>query len=150
MTEIDYMKIAYSEALKDVEMGIYPVGALVVINDEIICKTRNGTVTEFDPTSHAEITAIREACKKLRRDTLEDAVLYTTLFPCPMCEAAIIEAKIKNVIFGADSYKWIREVKFSTEHINYSGPVLDSECRGIFENELIKRGKNHIIDYEGP
>ena len=142
------MQIAYAEALKDVELGIYPVGALIVVDGEIIAKVHNGTITEFDPTSHAEITAIREACRKLEKDTLDDAILYTTLFPRPMCEAAIIEAKIGKVVFGAETYKWIREVKFSPERINYSGPVLNAECKSIFEKELVRRGKNHIIDYE--
>lgn len=135
------MEIAYDEALKDVELGIYPVGALIVFNDEIIVKVHNGTIHAFDPTSHAEITAIREACKKLKKDTLEGATLYTTLFPCPMCEAAIIEAKIGRVVFGAESYKWIREVKFSPKRIVYSGPVLNAECKSIFEKELLRRGK---------
>ena len=73
MTDLEYMEIAYVEALKDVELGIYPVGALIVVGGEIIAKVHNGTVVEFDPTSHAEITAIREACRRLKRDTLDDA-----------------------------------------------------------------------------
>ena len=77
-----------------------PFGACVVKNGEIISLSSNSVLQDKDPTAHAEINAIRGACKKLNTYDLADCELYTTAYPCPMCLSAIIWANIKTVYYG--------------------------------------------------
>ena len=97
-----YMKIAKENADKGIsknEGG--PFGAVIVDKQgNIISNGNNKVLLEKDPTAHAEITAIREACKKLNTYNLSDYILYTSCEPCPMCLAAIIWANIKEVYYG--------------------------------------------------
>jgi tRNA(adenine34) deaminase len=148
MNDSDYMDIAYSEAISIEAPREYPVGAVVVLNGEIISKGRNTEVEANDPTGHAEINAIRAACKKLQSHKLKGATLYTTLFPCPMCEGVILEASIEKVVYGADPYLWVREVKFNSGNIQYSGPLQNVRCRDIFTNKLKELGRDDILSYK--
>ena len=96
-----YMKIANelsSENLKTNAGG--PFGACVVKNGNIIGKGSNHVLNEHDPTAHAEIIAIRNACKNINSHDLSDCELYTSCYPCPMCLSAIIWANIKKVYYG--------------------------------------------------
>jgi len=95
------MSAALTEAKSAISRGEVPVGAVIVIGDEIIATASNRTEELADPTAHAEILAIREACKKQQDWRLEDATIYVTLEPCTMCAAAIRNARIGKVIFGA-------------------------------------------------
>ncbi len=83
------------------EMGEIPVGAVIVRNGEIIATGINRRETDKTALGHAELEAITNACKKLDRWRLDDCELYVTLEPCPMCAGAIINARIKKVVFGA-------------------------------------------------
>ena len=98
----EFMKIANKnaeEGIKNNEGG--PFGALIVDSlGKIISTGRNNVLETKDPTAHAEIEAIREACKKLNTYDLSGYTLYTTCEPCPMCLSAIIWANIKNVYYG--------------------------------------------------
>ena len=97
-----YMKIAKEMA----ETGSLnqeggPFGAVIVDkNGTIIAKANNRVLASHDPTAHAEINAIREACQKLQRHDLSDCTLYTSCEPCPMCLSAIIWANLKEVYYG--------------------------------------------------
>lgn len=77
-----------------------PFGACIVKNGKIIGKGSNNVLKNNDPTAHAEITAIREACKNINTYNLKDCELYTTCYPCPMCLSAIIWSNIKVVYYG--------------------------------------------------
>ena len=88
-------------AKKAGELGEIPVGAVIVRNGEIIATGMNRRETDKTALGHAEIEAIDSACRKLGRWRLEDCELYVTLEPCPMCAGAIINARLKKVIFGA-------------------------------------------------
>lgn len=82
--------------------GEIPVGALVVSPDGKICgRGGNRVENDFDPTAHAEIVALREACALFRNHRLPECVLVTTLEPCPLCAAAIVSAHLRGVVFGA-------------------------------------------------
>ena len=98
----EFMKIAKENADKGIsknEGG--PFGAVIVDkNGNIISNGNNKVLLEKDPTAHAEITAIREACRKLNTHDLSDYILYTSCEPCPMCLSAIIWANIKEVYYG--------------------------------------------------
>ncbi len=81
--------------------GEIPVGAVIVRNGEVIATGRNRRETNKNALGHAEIEAINSACEKLDRWRLDDCELYVTLEPCPMCAGAIINARLKKVVFGA-------------------------------------------------
>lgn len=94
------------KAIENADNGITnneggPFGAVIVSkNGEIISNGNNKVLSQKDPTAHAEIVAIREACKKLNTYDLSDYILYTSCEPCPMCLSAIIWSNIKNVYYG--------------------------------------------------
>ena len=96
-----FMKEALKEARLAYEKGEVPVGAVIVHHGEIISRAHNTRETEFSAIAHAEVTAIREACKTLHGWRLEDCTLYVTLEPCPMCAGSIVSARIPRVVFGA-------------------------------------------------
>lgn len=79
-----------------------PFGAVIVRDGEVIAISSNSVLKDNDPTAHAEINAIREACKKLGTYDLSGCAIYTTGYPCPMCISAIIWANIKDVYYGTD------------------------------------------------
>ncbi len=97
----NFMDCALEEARKSTELGEVPVGAVVVRDGEILARAGNRPRSERDPTAHAEIMAIRAACRSLGSDRLPDCDLYVTLEPCAMCAAAISFARIRRLYFGA-------------------------------------------------
>ncbi len=97
----DFMYKALRLADMAAESGDVPVGAVLVKDGEIIGSGYNRREADGDPTAHAEIEAIKEGARKLGSWHLEDCELYVTLEPCPMCAGAIINSRIKRVIFGA-------------------------------------------------
>ncbi len=99
------MNMAIREAIKAYKLGEVPVGAVIVKDGEVISKAFNETITMTDASSHAEIIAIRRACKKLENYRLTGCDLYVTLEPCMMCLGAILEARIKNLYVGLLDYK---------------------------------------------
>ena len=100
MNEI--LRLAMEQARKTMNENIGgPFGAAVIAaNGEILAVTSNSVLRDNDPTAHAEVNAIRTACKKIGSYDLSGCVLYTTAYPCPMCLSAIIWANIKKVYFG--------------------------------------------------
>lgn len=100
------MQIALDEAKAAAARGEVPVGAVVVSpSGEIVARAGNRTLEDKDPTAHAEMLAIRQACAALGTERLIDCDLYVTLEPCPMCAAAISFARIRRLYFGADDPK---------------------------------------------
>ncbi len=95
------MKNALDLARDAMRRNEVPVGALVVRGGAVLSSATNRTVRDQDPTSHAEVLAIREAALKLDRWRLDDCTLYVTLEPCAMCAGAIVLARIQRVVFGA-------------------------------------------------
>ncbi len=95
------MSEALAEARLALAAGEVPVGAVVVLHGEVIGRGHNRRETANDPTAHAEILAIREAAGKLGSWRLTDADLYVTLEPCPMCAGAIVNARLRRLVFGA-------------------------------------------------
>jgi len=85
--------------------GDVPVGAIVVLDDRIIGVGHNRREIGADPTGHAEIVALREACRAVGRWRVDGASLYVTLEPCPMCAGAIVNARVARLVYGADDPK---------------------------------------------
>lgn len=96
-----YMKKCIALADKAAARGDIPVGCLIVSDGKVIATSYNRRETDFDPTAHAEIVAMRRAGKKLGRRHLGGCTLYVTLEPCVMCAGAIVNARIDKVVFGA-------------------------------------------------
>jgi len=113
-----------------------PVGALIVLKDKIIVRAYNEKEKLKDPTSHAEILAIREACRYLQSWHLDGATLYVTLEPCPMCAYASIQARLKRVVFGAYDPKAgaagsvvnLFEKNLFNHNVELIGGILEKEC----------------------
>ena len=96
-----YMRRALELARHAEEAGEVPVGALVVLNGEIVGEGWNQPIVAHDPTAHAEIVALRAAAERVRNYRLSDAVLYVTLEPCAMCAGAMVHARVARVVYGA-------------------------------------------------
>ena len=97
-----WMRIAIEEANIAMNENEIPVGAVLIQNQKLIAQAHNQPINNNDPTAHAEINAIREACIKLNNERLIDCDIYVTLEPCSMCAAVISRAKIKRIYYGAD------------------------------------------------
>jgi len=100
-TDAEWMSCALELARDAAEAGEVPVGALIVRGGEVLAEAHNLTVTEADPTTHAEVVAIRRAAAAIGDWRLIGCTLYVTLEPCAMCAGAIILARIPRVVFGA-------------------------------------------------
>lgn len=96
-----YMRRALELARHAEEAGEVPVGALVVLNDEIIGEGWNQPIVAHDPTAHAEIVALRAAAARMKNYRIPDAMLYVTLEPCAMCAGAMVHARMARVVYGA-------------------------------------------------
>ena len=98
----EYMREAIRLADESVKNGGGPFGAVIVRDGEIVAGSANSVTRDNDPTAHAEVNTIRQACKKLGTFDLSDCVIYTSCEPCPMCLGAIYWARLETVYFAAD------------------------------------------------
>lgn len=133
------MKEAIKEAIKAYEMKEMPVGAVVVYNGEIIGKGYNKKEFAHDSTMHAEIIAIKEACKSINDWRLNECTIYVTMEPCPMCIGAIKEARIKDVICGIknDKFNKLNEMIEKELEINIEIGVCEDEIKNIVKKFFI-------------
>ena len=99
--DIDFMRAAVDEARAASEAGEVPIGAVAVVNGEIIGRGQNRVLRDIDPTAHAEVVAMRDAARKLGNYRLTECELYVTLEPCAMCAGAMIHARLKRLVYGA-------------------------------------------------
>lgn len=100
-----YMQMAIEEALKAKQKNEVPIGCVIVLHDTVIGRGHNLRETEQNATAHAEMIAIQQACHTLKSWRLEDAELFVTLEPCPMCAGAILMSRIKRVVYGTGDPK---------------------------------------------
>ena len=101
-----YMNVALEEAAKAFERGEVPIGAVIVENSgNIVARAGNETRARLDPSAHAEVLAIREACTVLKTERLVNCDMYVTLEPCAMCAALIANARIRRIYFAASDPK---------------------------------------------
>ena len=146
MTDEQFMLEALVQAQRARSRGEVPVGAIVVVEGRIIARGENKSVANNDPTAHAEIIALRKAAGKRGNYRLAECDLFVTLEPCAMCLGAVIQARIKRLIYGAADPKAgaVRSImKFPFDKVNHrpdivSG-ILAEECgrilRGFFEEK---------------
>jgi len=140
-----FMGEALIEAKIAFDKGEIPVGAVIVLNNEIIARAHNLRESLNDPTSHAEIEAIKLASQKLNSWRLNDCDLYVTLEPCPMCAGALIQSRIRKVYFGAFDPKSgaiSSVIKLLDEPFNhkieYEGGLLSSESSKLLKDFFSK------------
>ena len=100
-TDYDFMKIALEEAEEAYRRSEVPVGAVLVLDGNILARAHNSPITKNDPSAHAEMLVLRQAGEKIGNYRLTGAELYVTLEPCVMCAGAIVQARLARVIFGA-------------------------------------------------
>ena len=103
--DIKFMKAALVEAKKAYTKQEIPVGAVIVYQDKIIARAHNTRVSEKQVFTHAEIKVINKACKKLNSWILEDCTIYVTLEPCLMCTGALLQSRIKRIVYAAKEPK---------------------------------------------
>jgi tRNA(adenine34) deaminase len=100
-----YMQQGLAAAEQAAQLGEVPVGAVIVVRGEVVAMAHNRRENDNDPTAHAEILALRMAAARLASWRLVDADLYVTMEPCPMCAGAIVNARVRRLIYGCDDPK---------------------------------------------
>ena len=130
------MQAALLEAQKAFEEGEVPVGAVLVVDNQIIASDHNRTEQLHDPIAHAEILTIRKTCEKLHYERLTDASLYVTVEPCVMCAGALLLARIRHLIYGTANpkagairslYTIVQDTRLNHQ-IEVTSGVLQEEC----------------------
>jgi tRNA(adenine34) deaminase len=146
-SDIDYMQRALAQARSAQAAGEVPVGAVLVCDDRIIATGANCPIGGCDPTAHAEIEALRAGARALGNYRLTGSVLYVTLEPCLMCAAALVQARVRRVVFGAWDAQFgaagslidVFRLPGLNHRVEVFGGVLADECnallRGFFEQQ---------------
>ena len=124
-----------------------PIGACIVIGEEPIAVSGNRTRTDCDPTAHAEIVALREAARKVGNYRLTEAVVYSTIEPCAMCAGALIQARVKGLVYGAtdekagavESHFHICDAGQLNHRVEIVKGILEAECRALMQDFFGKR-----------
>ena len=150
-TEADahWMRRALEAALEAQGRGEVPVGACVVNGETLLAVAGNRTRTDCDPAAHAEIVALREAARKLGNYRLTGSVVYSTIEPCAMCAGALVQARVRRLVYGArderagavESQFRICDASSLNHRIEISSGVLEAECRAIMQQFL--RGRRN-------
>lgn len=149
MSDQKFMTEAYGEAIAAGERGECPVGAVLVKDGVIIARAGNEELARKDPTAHAEILCLRRAGEVLGRHFFPDCTMYSTLWPCPMCEGAMLQAQVPKVVSGCRTFKWIMENRFDRSNLMKVGPVMEKKCRSLFL-KWAKANRKEILEQEDP
>jgi tRNA(adenine34) deaminase len=137
-----YMGLALEEAQKAQDKGEIPIGAVIVYEDQVVAGAHNLKETLSDPTAHAEILAIQQAAKALKRWRLTGCRLYVTIEPCPMCAGALIQARLDKVVYGAKDpkagaaeslYNLLTDPRLNHQ-IEIKSGVLEKACSKILQD----------------
>ena len=137
---MDYMRQALHLAKHAIHHDEVPVGAILVLNDHIIAQTHNQCVMDCNSLHHAEMLAINQGIAHLQTPYLNECTLYVTLEPCPMCAAALAQARIGKLVFGAYDPKTggVEHGPKIFDHSHYKpeiiGGVLENECSELLSN----------------
>ena len=161
MDDVSLMRAALEQARIAADLGEVPVGAVIAKDGEIIARAHNTRETEKNATHHAELLAIDEACRKLGGWRLWQCELFVTLEPCPMCTGAIINSRLKRVVYGAKDEKAgccgsvtnLFEMPFNHKPVLESG-LLEEECaallRAFFERLRLQRKRGDKPNWKKP
>jgi tRNA(adenine34) deaminase len=146
-SDLQFMQAAIEEARGADERGEVPVGAVVVMDGQIVARAGNRTITDCDPTAHAEIVALRDAAARHGNYRLLGATIYVTIEPCAMCAGAMIQARVARLVYGADDPKAgaVRSCFSMLDHaqlnhrVEVTGGVMKDEAAGLLRNFFAAR-----------
>jgi tRNA(adenine34) deaminase len=142
-----YMREALALARDAQAAGEVPVGAVVVVDGAIVGRGRNAPVASNDPTAHAEMLALRQAAAAIGNYRLEQAVVYVTLEPCPMCAGALVASRVKTLVFGARDLRFggvrskfrIADSELLNHRVEIVEGVLAVECVELLREFFARR-----------
>jgi len=145
-----WMRAALRAAYEARDRDEVPIGTCVVVADELLAVAGNRTRTDCDPTAHAEMVALRAAAKEVGNYRLADAVVYSTIEPCVMCAGALIQARVRRLVYGAqderagavESRFRVCDTDFLNHRIEVSAGVLQEECKEIMREFFRARRKD--------
>ena len=141
-TDEHWMQQALIAARQAHQADEVPVGAALVINDELVSRASNSPISHSDPTAHAEVLALRQAAQVMQNYRLPGSILYVTLEPCMMCAGAMLHARVERLVFGAydektgaagSCFNWLQDKKH-LHKINVTGGVLEQECAELLKD----------------
>jgi len=136
-----WMRQAIAAAREAEARGEIPVGTCIVSGNSLLAVAGNRTRTDIDPTAHAEMVALRAAALKIGNYRLPDAVVYSTIEPCAMCAGALIQARVRRLVYGAvderagavESRFRICDTDFLNHRIAVTAGVLEEDCRKLMQ-----------------
>jgi tRNA(adenine34) deaminase len=136
-----FMGFALAEAQQARRGGEVPVGAVVVVDSRVVGRGHNRPITACDPTAHAEVIALREAARTVGNYRLTGATLYVTVEPCAMCAGAIVNARVRRLVYGAadaragavDSIFQVCTNSSLNHQVAVTAGVRDAECRALMQ-----------------
>ncbi len=151
--DAQWMRQAVAAAHDARERGEVPIGTCIVVDEQILAVAGNRTITDQDPTAHAEMVALREAAHKVGNYRITNAVVYSTIEPCVMCAGALIQARIKRLVYGArderagavESHFGVCSTEFLNHRIEVTAGVLEHECRAIMQ-EFFRERRKQMLD----
>lgn len=151
-----YMSLALTAAREAEARGEVPVGAVLVVDGEIIATAGNGPISGHDPTAHAEIAVLRAGAARRENYRLTGSTLYVTLEPCCMCVGAMIHARVRRLVFGAVDPKSgaagsVFDLAQAPEHnhrLEVSGGVLAEECGRLLQSFFRARRRKGSVVHE--
>jgi tRNA(adenine34) deaminase len=143
------MRLALEEARQALHLGEVPIGAVLAHDQEVIASGFNQPIHAVDPTSHAEIVAMRKAARELGNYRLGGLTLYVTVEPCMMCIGAIVQARVANLVYGAPEPKFgaveslfdLNEIRIP-HRLSISSGVLEQDCKKILQDFFKFRREN--------
>jgi tRNA(adenine34) deaminase len=146
-SDIAFMQEALAEARSAAAAGEVPIGAVLVHLGKILARSGNRTIRDCDPTAHAEINVLREAARALGNYRLADTTLYVTVEPCSMCAGAMVQARIRRLVYGADDPKGgavrtcfqILSDPRLNHQVEVTSGVLASECAAVIQSFFAER-----------
>ena len=142
-----YMQQAVAEAKKAFERDEVPVGTIIVYENKIIARSHNQREMLLDPTAHAEMIAITQASAYLQNWRLSDTTIYVTLEPCAMCAGALVQARVKTLVYGTKDKKYgaceslinlVNEPRFN-HRLNVISGILEDECSELLKQFFLER-----------
>src|SRR4029434_4853989 len=149
------MRQAVAAAGEARDRGEVPIGTCIVSGETVLAVAGNRTRTDGDPTAHAEIVALREAAAKAGNYRLPDAVVYSTIEPCVMCAGALIQARVRRLVYGArderagavESHFRVSDTELLKHCIEVTAGVLEEECRELMQDFFrARRGERRMND----